>query len=986
MMELEQNALLDASDTGNEDDTRHQRRSLLLLVRGALITVGCLTLTLLWSIRGSAAKDAPPLSTSVTHPVSLSSDVTCTCSTPNQGVAVPPDLGVRRGVWNYGPNSWSCTDGSSGHCAKNEMCNSSNAWPQGEEQANCCVPGKTCIVPEAVTCKCRTPSQGTIDLNGFNCSDGSSSWCQANQECYATSPWAKFDNEAACCDTGFCEATMCQCTTPNAGKSGHNGYNCTNGKTGWCTSTESCYSTELFQYGNFAAACSSGYSGLGEGTCTIDGEVPAWYQVVTDRPLLDCKALCTNNIWCQAISSSELEMDATGGHYTCILWFSPTQGSVGITSTYNNAVISRQNNLNCYKKNAMSGVVPQVAHSRHSKQPVSNPDAVCSCDYNWGAPHQYTCSDGTYNYCSGDETCQSTESFLKADYAKVCSAEPHCRCEVGFGFEGNPATWTCDTNLYLVGTTGATSYTCPASKPICYMGSMIFPANVNPCTDQVLAMCEPFIYRPYAWQNRLTRENRLYVLSNESGYKACPEGKFCYGQVRAEQPVLANETDQLCWAPPGPCMCVQPGKTGSYACANGTSGSCAEGTTCNGFGKFEYSSPRCGVPFADISDRIAESPMDTIGRAELTRTRNKVARISSRATKNQKETAETLEKGAKSKVGVKWHKLAVKGFEHEFAHVDSLDAFKKLRNAKIVANISVAAELLKHVTGRRLVSGPSASADWDFSVSLVPEFTFEWYPLKLVAEENILEANLEAGVFSLLPENHSWKYTYDVAPGSKDGESHPFTREYYSDKEEFELSEGKDWNPLAYRKIRGVTAKFTLGVWFSIASPQGGESADVKFHLGCSLELLPKFKHKKKEDDDDDGEGAGEGSEEKDKAKESEEDEEAGSEERESEQIQDEEVGAEADESSDSATQVYDQWEAGDTTDADLGYQESEFGEDVESGDIDAAMDTSVGDTLGVETAAGEAVDDTVVDASVDAAADVGGDLALDITVDLLFC
>merc|ERR1712136_502607 len=39
----------------------------------------------------------------------------------------------------------------------------------------------------SVTCQCRTPVQGTVNKNGFDCTDGTKSWCEANEECYSTS-------------------------------------------------------------------------------------------------------------------------------------------------------------------------------------------------------------------------------------------------------------------------------------------------------------------------------------------------------------------------------------------------------------------------------------------------------------------------------------------------------------------------------------------------------------------------------------------------------------------------------------------------------------------------------------------------------------------------------------------------------------------------------------------------------------------------------
>ena len=39
------------------------------------------------------------------------------------------------------------------------------------------------------TCTCRTPGQGTIDYNGFDCTNGNNAWCHSDQQCYNTQPW-----------------------------------------------------------------------------------------------------------------------------------------------------------------------------------------------------------------------------------------------------------------------------------------------------------------------------------------------------------------------------------------------------------------------------------------------------------------------------------------------------------------------------------------------------------------------------------------------------------------------------------------------------------------------------------------------------------------------------------------------------------------------------------------------------------------------------
>lgn len=79
------------------------------------------------------------------------------------------------------------------------VCNSGTSWN-----------GDTCAstTPAAtVTCQCDTPNTGTANHNHFTCSDGSGSWCAANQACSATQPWTQGDG------TQFCQ-NYCLSVTP----------------------------------------------------------------------------------------------------------------------------------------------------------------------------------------------------------------------------------------------------------------------------------------------------------------------------------------------------------------------------------------------------------------------------------------------------------------------------------------------------------------------------------------------------------------------------------------------------------------------------------------------------------------------------------------------------------------------------------------------------------------------------------------------------
>jgi len=93
---------------------------------------------------------------------------------------------------------------------------------------------------EAVTCSCSSPGQGTIGHNGYECTDGSSAYCSSWEECYATASFSKGDSSAACRTK-----LECECETPGAGTSGHNKFICNDGTSSWCAAWEECYSSSL---------------------------------------------------------------------------------------------------------------------------------------------------------------------------------------------------------------------------------------------------------------------------------------------------------------------------------------------------------------------------------------------------------------------------------------------------------------------------------------------------------------------------------------------------------------------------------------------------------------------------------------------------------------------------------------------------------------------------------------------------------------------
>jgi len=173
--------------------------------------------------------------------------LSCQCSTPGQGTA--------------GKNAYKCGDGTSASCAATEECYATQPFPKEATCKGCRKPGEkdpcastqpplpqpetttapqTTTAPKEVTCQCRTPGQGTVNKNGFDCTDGTKSWCEANEECYSTS-FPKEQHSMGC----RAPSVTCQCRTPGQGTVNKNGFDCTDGTKSWCEANEECYSTSF---------------------------------------------------------------------------------------------------------------------------------------------------------------------------------------------------------------------------------------------------------------------------------------------------------------------------------------------------------------------------------------------------------------------------------------------------------------------------------------------------------------------------------------------------------------------------------------------------------------------------------------------------------------------------------------------------------------------------------------------------------------------
>lgn len=104
-------------------------------------------------------------------------------------------------------------------------------------------------VRQACTCKCSTPCAGTAGHNRFECTDGSHGHCALNEECYAKSPFQKFDWASGCRKV----QPTCKCVMP--GTQGQNQFKCTDGTTGSCATNELCFATQPFTKGIWTEGC-----------------------------------------------------------------------------------------------------------------------------------------------------------------------------------------------------------------------------------------------------------------------------------------------------------------------------------------------------------------------------------------------------------------------------------------------------------------------------------------------------------------------------------------------------------------------------------------------------------------------------------------------------------------------------------------------------------------------------------------------------------
>jgi len=125
------------------------------------------------------------------------------------------------------------------------------------------------------SCSCSSPGEGTVGHNGYECTDGYSAYCASSEECYATVSFKKGDWSAGCRTK-----VECECETPNSGTSGHNKYICNDGSSSWCAAWEECYRSTKWDKESSTQYCrtprcycetpGAGTSGHNKYTCTDD--------------------------------------------------------------------------------------------------------------------------------------------------------------------------------------------------------------------------------------------------------------------------------------------------------------------------------------------------------------------------------------------------------------------------------------------------------------------------------------------------------------------------------------------------------------------------------------------------------------------------------------------------------------------------------------------------------------------------------------------
>ncbi|CAE8596847.1 unnamed protein product [Polarella glacialis] len=311
---------------------------------------------------------------------------------------------------------------------------------------------------------------GLPGSNQYICTNGTEAYCPSYAACFQTLPWPGADLAAGCFQASslpYQNSNLCQCVSPMAGStSPGNGYVCSPGNEFSCGDGSWCFNAHQW-YSNISdvsAGCSAGYITQGTGQCSIlTGSAIAVGTAVFAFDRKVCERQCTTNILC------------TGYAYPiagdCVLY---QQEGLDLSGSANSA-----GDGHCYVKNGTSGTKQSITRSqRHG-----SPDSICTCD-GYKKAEQYaswfTCDDGTSNECPQAETCQSTRTFVKSDFAAVCSSQPHCECDS----MANGGGGGCGMNPYYP----QSNFSCPVDEHCSSL--MPFPQGMNPCSTGNIAYCD----------------------------------------------------------------------------------------------------------------------------------------------------------------------------------------------------------------------------------------------------------------------------------------------------------------------------------------------------------------------------------------------------------------------------------------------------------------------------------------------------------------
>lgn len=181
--------------------------------------------------------------------------VTCACT----------NLGIGRSAMN----EYTCSDGSSAHCRRPQEACLSTSFPKGSfTETSVC----------DVTCRCSNPGQAGGGINGYFCSDGSSGFCPSPSiACIRYGSFPIAEAATSICGVPAVPALpalpTCWCTYPGDASEGHNGFECSDGSLSFCTSADlACLPASPFPKANSTETFVCGATC----TCSDPGVAPSY--------------------------------------------------------------------------------------------------------------------------------------------------------------------------------------------------------------------------------------------------------------------------------------------------------------------------------------------------------------------------------------------------------------------------------------------------------------------------------------------------------------------------------------------------------------------------------------------------------------------------------------------------------------------------------------------------------------------------------------